>query len=153
MYHRHDEKGLNWEPGGVRSRGPQFRSESGVVRIIRDLGCGVLPAVPEAVAGGDARMQRTGQTLPCQAPSRPSYIPRHPSLNRRCNTSTAVRRLQHAGIGNGHRVGSMTGLLDIVHREMAHLVAEHVLTPMKFAIRRSFLLPNKGLPSEFLGRH
>ena len=33
-------------------------------------------------------MQRTGQTLPCQAPSRPSYIPGHPSLNRRCNTST-----------------------------------------------------------------
>ena len=31
-------------------------------------------------------MQRTGQTLPCQAPSRPSYIPGHPSLNRRCNT-------------------------------------------------------------------
>ena len=30
-------------------------------------------------------MQRTGQTLPCQAPSRPSYIPGHPSLNRRCN--------------------------------------------------------------------
>ena len=35
-----------------------------------------------AVAGGDARMQRTGQTLPCQAPSRPSYIPGRPSLNR-----------------------------------------------------------------------
>ena len=32
-------------------------------------------------------MQRTGQTLPCQAPSRPSYIPGHSSLNRRCNTS------------------------------------------------------------------
>ena len=32
-------------------------------------------------------MQRTGQTLPCQAPSRPSYIPGHPSLNRRCNTN------------------------------------------------------------------
>ena len=31
-------------------------------------------------------MQRTGQTLPCQAPSRPSYIPGHSSLNRRCNT-------------------------------------------------------------------
>ena len=41
MYHRHDEKGLNWELGGVRS---------GVVRIIRDLGSNVLPAVPEAVA-------------------------------------------------------------------------------------------------------
>ena len=38
--HRHDEKGLNWEPGWdqVRSRGPQFRSESGVDRIIRYLG-------------------------------------------------------------------------------------------------------------------
>ena len=31
-------------------------------------------------------MQRTGQTLPCQAPSRPSYIPGRPSLNRRRNT-------------------------------------------------------------------
>ena len=35
-------------------------------------------------------MQRTGQTLPCQAPSRPSYVPRHPSLNRRCNTSRCL---------------------------------------------------------------
>ena len=25
MYHRHDEKGLNWEPGGVRS-GARVRS-------------------------------------------------------------------------------------------------------------------------------
>ncbi len=41
MYHRHDEKGLNWEPGGVKS---------GVVRIIRDLGSNALPAVPDAVA-------------------------------------------------------------------------------------------------------
>ena len=32
-------------------------------------------------------MQRTGQTLPCQAPSRTSRFPTHPSLNRRCNTS------------------------------------------------------------------
>ena len=36
--------------GEVRSRGPQVWSESGVVRIIRDLGSNVLPAVPEAVA-------------------------------------------------------------------------------------------------------
>ena len=52
MYHRHDEKGLNWEPGGIRSggRGPQFRSESGVDRIIRYLGGGALPAVLETVA-------------------------------------------------------------------------------------------------------
>ena len=34
----------------VRSRGPQVWSESGDVRIIRDLGGGVLPAVPEPVA-------------------------------------------------------------------------------------------------------
>ena len=34
-------------------------------------------------------MQRTGQTLPCQAPGRPSCIPKHPSLKRRCNTSGA----------------------------------------------------------------
>ena len=31
-------------------------------------------------------MQRAGQTLPCQAPSRPSCLPTRPSLNRRCNT-------------------------------------------------------------------
>ena len=36
--------------GEVRSRGPQFRIESGVDRIIRYLGGGVLPAVLEAVA-------------------------------------------------------------------------------------------------------
>ena len=52
MYHRHDEERTNWEPGGVRSggRGPQVWSESGVVRIIRDLGSNVLPAALEAVA-------------------------------------------------------------------------------------------------------
>ena len=52
MYHRHDEKGLNWGAGWdqVRSRGPQFRSESGVDRIIRYLGGGALPAVLETVA-------------------------------------------------------------------------------------------------------
>ena len=38
-------------------------------------------------------MQRTGQTLPCQAPSRPSYIPGHSSLNRRCNTRTCFERV------------------------------------------------------------
>ena len=38
-------------------------------------------------------MQRTGQTLPCQAPSRPSYIPGHPSLNRRCNTSVVFEKV------------------------------------------------------------
>ena len=36
--------------GQVRSGGPQPQSESGVVRIIRDLGGGTLPAVAEAVA-------------------------------------------------------------------------------------------------------
>ena len=36
--------------GQVRNRDPQVWSESGVVRIIRDPGGGVLPAVPEAVA-------------------------------------------------------------------------------------------------------
>ena len=38
-------------------------------------------------------MQRTGQTLPCQAPSRPSYIPGHPSLNRRCNISSLCSKI------------------------------------------------------------
>ena len=37
-------------------------------------------------------MQRAGQTLPCQAPSRPSCLPTRPSLNRRCNTSLADQR-------------------------------------------------------------
>ena len=41
-------------------------------------------------------MQRTGQTLPCQAPSRPSYIPGHSSLNRRCNTRCAIAKYQCA---------------------------------------------------------
>ena len=50
MYHRHDEKELNWEPGGVRSRGPQVRIESGVFRLGRDLVGGALSAVAEAVA-------------------------------------------------------------------------------------------------------
>ncbi len=73
VYHRHDEKGLNWEPGGVRVRGPQVRSESGVFPIVRDLVGGVLPAVPEAVAVavhlqdvdvvGETVQQRTGQAF------------------------------------------------------------------------------------------
>ena len=40
--------GAGWDQ--VRSRGPQVRIESGVDRIIRYLGGGVLPAVLEAVA-------------------------------------------------------------------------------------------------------
>ena len=57
----------------VRSRGPQVWSESGDVRIIRDLGGGVLPALPEAVAVavhlqdvdvvGEAVQQGPGQAL------------------------------------------------------------------------------------------
>ena len=59
--------------GEVRNRGPQVRSESGVVRIIRDLGSDALPAVPEAVAVavhlqdmdvvGEAVQQRAGETF------------------------------------------------------------------------------------------
>ena len=59
--------------GQVRSRGPQFRGESGVVRIIRDLGSNALPAVPEAVAVtvhlqdvdvvGEPIQQGSGQSL------------------------------------------------------------------------------------------
>ena len=45
MYHPHDEKELNWEPGRVRSRGPQVRIEPGVFRLVRDLLGGALPAV------------------------------------------------------------------------------------------------------------
>ena len=77
MYYRHDEKEPNWEPGGVRSGAgvavPEFRSESGLVRIIRDLGGGVLPATPEPVAVavhlqdkhvvGEAVQQGSGQPL------------------------------------------------------------------------------------------
>ena len=36
--------------GKVRSRGPQFWSESGVFRLVRDLGGGALPTVADAVA-------------------------------------------------------------------------------------------------------
>ena len=59
--------------GQVRSRGPQFRDESGVVRIIRNLGSNALPAVPEAVAVavhlqdvhvvGEPIQQGSGQSL------------------------------------------------------------------------------------------
>ena len=64
--------------GQVRSRGPQFRSESGVFQIIRDLGGGVLPAVPEAVAVavhlqdvdvvGETIRQRSGEPLRTEHP-------------------------------------------------------------------------------------
>ena len=59
--------------GQVRSRGPQFRSESGVVRIIRDLGDDVLSAALKTVAVdvhlqdvdvvGEPVQQRSGQPL------------------------------------------------------------------------------------------
>ena len=39
-------------------------------------------------------MQRTGQTLPRQAARRPSRVPAHPSLNRRCNTR-AFGQIEH----------------------------------------------------------
>ena len=39
-------------------------------------------------------MQRAGQTLPCQAPSRPSCLPTRPSLNRHCNTNSELRTLK-----------------------------------------------------------
>ena len=59
-------------------------------------------------------MQRAGQTLPCQAPSRPSCLPTRPSLNRRCNTSKlddnlrrtvekAQQSEQPEGAGSGRR--------------------------------------------------
>ncbi len=44
-------------------------------------------------------MQRAGQTLPCQASSRPSCLPTRPSLNRRCNISFVNRQR-----GSGTRV-------------------------------------------------
>ena len=52
-------------------------------------------------------MQRAGQALPCQAPSRTSCIAGHPSLNRRCNTRQ-VRGLEGALVS--HRVMGITGL-------------------------------------------
>ena len=42
-------------------------------------------------------MQRAGQTLPCQASSRPSCLPTRPSLNRRCNTKPIPRWDVHFG--------------------------------------------------------
>ena len=66
VYHPHDEKELNWEPGGVRSG-------AGVFRLVRDLGSNALPAVPEAVAVavhlqdvdvvGEPVQQRAGKAL------------------------------------------------------------------------------------------
>ena len=59
--------------GSGQEQGSQFRSESGLVRIIRDLGGGVLPATPEPVAVavhlqdkhvvGEAVQQGSGQPL------------------------------------------------------------------------------------------
>ncbi len=59
--------------GQVRSGGPQPQSESGIVRIIRDLGDSVLPATLETVAlavhlqdvdvVGEAVQQGPGQPL------------------------------------------------------------------------------------------
>ena len=78
MYHRHDEEELNWETGGVRSgagvrNSGVLKIESGVVRIIRDLGDSALSATLEAVAVavhlqdvdmvGEAVQQRSGETL------------------------------------------------------------------------------------------
>ena len=54
-------------------------------------------------------MQRTGQTLPCQAPSRPSYIPGHPSLNRRCNTRRVRRSLDPPAPGDRRPVPDPPG--------------------------------------------
>ena len=51
VYHRHDKKELNWEPGGSgQEQGAEFGSESGVFRLVRDLVGGALPAALEAVA-------------------------------------------------------------------------------------------------------
>ena len=71
VYHRHDEKRLNWEPVRVRSGAGVRRS--GVARIMGNLGGNVLPAVLEAVAGavylqdvalmGEAVQQCSGQPL------------------------------------------------------------------------------------------
>ena len=58
-------------------------------------------------------MQRTGQTLPCQAPSRPSYIPGHSSLNRRCNTSR-LRKNGKALRRSGWSLNSFGGIRHIV---------------------------------------
>ena len=59
MYHRQDEKGLNWEPGGVRSGVPQVRSESGVFPIVRDLVGGALPAVAVVRRSSSAPVRRS----------------------------------------------------------------------------------------------
>ena len=37
MYHRHDEKGLNWEPGGVRSGAGVRRREETTPRDVREI--------------------------------------------------------------------------------------------------------------------
>ena len=65
-------------------------------------------------------MQRTGQTLPCQAPSRPSYIPGHPSLHRRCNTNTntALSKIT-ANIARNYYVVMVTSLTPLLRTEQA----------------------------------
>ena len=57
------------------------------------------------MAGGYAGQQRTGQTLPCQAPRRHAGITPHPSLNRRCNT----RQLLRSGTSIGANVEEAIG--------------------------------------------
>ena len=74
--------GAGWDQ--VRSRGPQFRSESGVDRIIRYLGGGALPAVLETVAlgvhlqdvnvVGEPVKQSAGEPLGCRLSSRRSSL-------------------------------------------------------------------------------
>ena len=79
-------------------------------------------------------MQRAGQTLPCQAPSRPSCLPTRPSLNRRCNirilfesldpaTQTSVderfERIRQTKINQGIYTGETESLLQVLtnHRD------------------------------------
>ena len=80
-------------------------------------------------------MQRTGQTLPCQAPSRPSYIPGHSSLNRRCNTRTLD--------GKAFRILT---IIDEHTRECLALVVKRSITSQDVLERLYMLFLVRGVP-------
>ena len=65
-------------------------------------------------------MQRTGQTLPRQAPRRPSRVPAHPSLNRRCNTRECLAILAQRSIRSSDVIETLAGLMT------ARGVPEHI---------------------------
>ncbi len=91
-------------------------------------------------------MQRTGQTLPRQAARRPSRIPEHPSLNRRCNISKLTGRFPRLSLiwaDGGYAgkliewVATLTGwTLEIVRRPGNRHRFE--VLPRRWVVERTF---------------